>query len=181
MPSTPSDQSDVPDCPDFRLTIRRSSLLAVDWQPWLVSGGPMTTMLYARGRAGVALADVTVIRDGDVAAEAVVHFLAGDRPAARSTIQAWAGDVGYRRLWLPDTVVELPGPGEGHADTRCRSCGVHLCDASGGFWQQVRRAGRFPAACPLCGAEMPQWRVHRGTAPGEDHSRLPAATQRQTP
>src|SRR4051812_50198051 len=112
----------------------------------------MTTMLYARGRAGVALADVTVIRDGDVAAEAVVHFLAGDRPAARSTIQAWAGDVGYRRLWLPDTVVELPGPGEGEADTRCRSCGVHLCDASGGVWGQGPPARPVPPPPPPCGA-----------------------------
>jgi len=171
----------VSDCPDFRLTLRRTALLAVDWHPWLVSSGPMTTMLQARGRAGVAIADVTVVRDGELAAEALTHFLAGDRPAARSAIEAWARDVGYRRLWFPDAVVELPGPGEGQAETRCRSCGVRLCDAGGDFWQRVRRAGRFPAACPLCGADLPQWRVRQGHAPGDDRSPRPAATQRRTP
>ena len=122
-----------------------------------------------------------MVRDGELAAEALTHFLAGDRPAARSAIEAWARDVGYRRLWFPDAVVELPGPGEGQAETRCRSCGVRLCDAGADFWQRVRRAGRFPAACPLCGADLPQWRVRQGHAPGDDRSARPAATQRRTP
>src|SRR4051794_14044849 len=65
----------VSDCPDFRLTVRRESVLAVDWHPWLVSGGPMTAMLRARGRAGVAIAEVTVLREEDEATEAVVRFL----------------------------------------------------------------------------------------------------------
>ena len=166
----------VSDCPDFRLTVRRSTLLAVDWHPWLVGSGPMTTMLHARARAGVAIADVTVIRDEEVATEALVRFLAGDRPAARAAIEAWACDVGYRRLWLPDAVVELPGPGEGQAETRCRGCGVHLCDAGGAFWLRVRCAGRFPAACPLCGADLPQWRVRQAAARDDERSPLPAAT-----
>src|SRR5439155_10814152 len=96
------------DSPDFRLTVRRGAVLAVDWHPWLVSGGPMTEMLRARGRAGVAIADVTVLHD-EVAAEAVGRFLAGDSAAARAAITDWARDVGYRRLWLPDNLIELPG------------------------------------------------------------------------
>src|SRR5436190_17930977 len=99
----------MPDSPDFRLAIRRDAVLAIDWHPWLVDGGPMTTMLRERARAGVAIADLTVIREDDVAAEAVIRFLAGDRPETRQAIAGWAKDIGYRRLWLPGEVVDLPG------------------------------------------------------------------------
>src|SRR4051794_10649540 len=105
--------------PDFRLTIRRGTVLAIDWGPWLVSGGPMHTMLRARGRAGIAIADVDVVFEDEVAIEAIVRFVAGDSPKARATVTRWAADVGYRRLWLPDDVVELPGPTEVEAETRC--------------------------------------------------------------
>src|SRR3954449_12847575 len=126
------------ECPDFRLTVRRDSVLAVDWHPWLVSGGPMTTMLHARGRAGVAIADVSVLREDDFAAEAIVRFLAGDTPRARDAITRWAMSVGYRRLWLPGDVIGLPGPAEAVAETRCSGCAVRLCDEGPEFWQQVR-------------------------------------------
>src|SRR4051794_35224778 len=109
----------MPDCADFRLTVRRGVVLAIDWYPWLTTSGPLMTLLHARGRAGVAVADVTVLRERDVATEAVVRFLTGDAPRARDAIAQWAGDVGYRRVWLHDEPVELPGPGEGEADTRC--------------------------------------------------------------
>src|SRR3954463_2184848 len=92
----------MPDFPDFRLTVRRGSVLAIDWHPWLTTGGPMMTMLHARGRAGVAIADVSVLRENDVATEAIVQFLAGDTAPAREAIVAWASDCGYRRMWLHD-------------------------------------------------------------------------------
>src|SRR3954447_8150703 len=76
--------------PDFRLTIRRGTVLAIDWGPWLVSGGPMHTMLRARGRAGTAIADVDVVFEDEVAVEAVVRFVAGDSPKARATLTRWA-------------------------------------------------------------------------------------------
>src|SRR3954453_1149265 len=148
----------MPDFPDFRLTVRRDTVLAIDWHPFLVSGGPMTAMLHSRGRAGVAIADLTVIHEDESVAEAVVRFLTGDRPRARAAITRWARDVGYRRLWLPGEVVELPGPAEARAETRCSGCGVRLYDDGPDFWDHVREAGRFPAACPLCGADPPQWR-----------------------
>jgi hypothetical protein len=156
------------DSPDFRLTVHRRRVLAIDWHPWLVSGGPMTTMLAERGRAGVAIADLTVIREDELATEAIVRFLTGDRPAARTTIAAWAGAVGYRRLWLPDDVVELPGPAEAMARTRCGACRARLCDDGPEFWQHVRSVGRFPAGCPLCGADLPQWRVCQEARGGGD-------------
>ena len=170
----------MPDFPDFRLTVRRRSVLAIDWHPWLTTGGPMMTMLHARGRAGVAIADVSVLRDDDVATEAIVRFLAGDSAEARNAIVAWASDVGYRRLWLHDEPVELPGPSEGDADTRCSGCAVRLYDGGPEFWEHVRELGRFPGTCALCGADLPQWRVRQIPAPASDHTGMPTATSRRT-
>jgi hypothetical protein len=170
----------MPEPPDFRLTVHRRKVLAIDWHPWLVCGGPMTTMLQERGRAGVAIADLTVVHEDDVASEAVVRFLAGDRPAARAAIATWAGDVGYRRLWLPGDVVELPGPAEHMAETRCNGCCARLCDDGPEFWQHVRAVGRFPAGCPLCGADLPQWRVRQTAAPATDPDVMTAPRSRRT-
>ena len=153
------------DAPDYRLTVRRGHVLAIDWSPWLAAGGPLTMLLAARGRAGVAIADLTVVRAGDVTAEAIVRFLAGDRPEARAAIAAWTRDVGYRRLWLPGEVLELPGPAEGLAETTCSGCGARFADEAPGFWAGVRAAGRFPAMCPLCGGDLPQWRVRAVDGP----------------
>ncbi|MEA2268703.1 MAG: hypothetical protein QOD55_2068 [Solirubrobacteraceae bacterium] len=155
------------DAPDYRLTVRRGEVRAIDWNPWLAAGGPMAMLLQGRDRAGVAIADVTLVRAGDVAVEAMVRFLAGDRPAAREALRAWAHDVGYRRLWLPGEVLELPGPGEGLAETRCSGCAARFADADPGFWSSVRTCGRFPAMCPLCGGDLPQWRVRREAGTGE--------------
>src|SRR4051794_23573248 len=169
----------MPEPPDFRVTVHRRKVLAIDWHPWLVSGGPMTTMLQERGRAGVAIADLTVVQEDEVATEAIVRFLTGDRPAARETITTWAGDVGYRRLWLPGEVVELPGPSESMAETRCNGCCAGLCDDGPEFWGHVRAVGRFPAGCPLCGADLPQWRVCQ-IAPGtSDQGSMATTTSRR--
>jgi hypothetical protein len=165
----------MPDFPDYRLTIRRDTVLAIDWHPWLATGGPMATMLYDRGRAGVALADLTVLHEDELAAEAIVRFLTGDNVKARATLTRWAGEVGYRRLWLPGEVVELPGPAEALAETRCNGCAVRLYDDGPDFWDHVREAGRFPAACPLCGADLPQWRVCQTSRAVDDPTEVEAA------
>jgi hypothetical protein len=169
------------DTPDYRLCVRRDTVRAIDWSPWLAAGGPMAMLLAARGRAGVAIADVTVVRDGDLVTEAIVRFLTGDGPRPRAAIAAWARDVGYRRLWLPDDLVELPGPVEGLAETRCTGCAARFADGAPGFWAGVRASGRFPAMCPLCGGDLPQWRVKGGEAAQRPwqgdrpaHSRRPA-------
>jgi hypothetical protein len=169
----------VTERPDFRLTIRDDTVLAVDWHPWLPRSGPMMTMVHDRGRVGVAIADVTVLHEHGVATEALVRFLGAEGPEARSALTGWARDVGYRRVWLPGDVVELPGPVEEEAETRCRGCGVRLRDGGPEFWQQVRMIGRFPSGCPLCGADLPQWRV-RQIAPGrDDPSSMPVTARRR--
>jgi hypothetical protein len=149
--------------PDFRATLRRDGLVRlVDWGPWLAAGGPLHTLLDARGRAGVGIADLTVVRDDEGAAiELVVDFRCGDRPAHRQALAAWATSVGYRRLWMDGDVVELaPAPG-GRAETRCSGCRVRLVDADASFWDFARRRGAFPNVCCLCGADLPQWTVVR--------------------
>ena len=157
--------------PDFRVTLRRDGVVRlVDWGPWLTTGGPLHTLLDARGRAGVFIADLTVVRDDDgAAAELVVDVRCGNRPAQREALVQWATHVGYRRLWMDGEVVELaPTPG-GRAETRCSGCRVRLVDADVSFWEFVRQRGAFPTSCCLCGADLPQWTVARQTpAPSDD-------------
>ena len=143
--------------PDFRATIARGTVRLVDWTPWLAASGPLNTLLVERGRAGVAIADLDVVREGDQAVELVARFLAGDRPPARATLARHAHDVGYRRLWLPDEVLELPPWRPGRAATRCSGCRATLTDGEPAFWASVRASGCFPTVCPLCGSDLPQW------------------------
>src|SRR3954471_5456308 len=97
------DPSDMePESPDFRASVRRdSSVRLVDWGPWLAAGGPLYTLLEGRARAGVAIADLTVIRDEQqVAIEVIVDFRGRAEPVHRDALCAWAARVGYRRVWF---------------------------------------------------------------------------------
>jgi hypothetical protein len=150
--------------PDLRATLRHSLVRVIDWTPSLVTDGPLWTLLEQRGRAGVAIADIALVRDDDGHAdEAIVSFLTGDTPQARTLLRDWAVDVGYRRLWMPAELVELPGPAQRVAEARCTGCGAELVDGGAHLWQLVRLRGRFPNACPLCGSDLPQWRARHDT------------------
>ena len=145
--------------PDYRVTVQRSGLIrAVTWAPWFASSGPLYTLLAARERAGVAIADVTVVRDDDGrSAELIVDFQCGGAARHRDGLREWAAAVGYRRIWFDREVIELePTPG-GFARTRCSGCGVALIDGKAGFWAYTRRSGAFPTSCALCGCDLPQW------------------------
>jgi hypothetical protein len=167
--------------PELRATVRGEHVRIIDRGPWLVDGGPLWTLIEARGRAGVAIADVSVLRDEDgLADEAIVRFLTGTGPAARRAVTEWARQVGYRRVWLSDELVELEGPGpvDSVAEVRCTGCRVVLADTGEGFWAHVRESGRFPTACPLCGCDLPQWRVRQIAAVEGDAVRPRARHQR---
>lgn len=171
-----------PELPDFRVTIRRDGIVRlVDWGPWLTTGGPLNTLLQARGGAGVCIADLTVPRDDDGAAvELVVDLRCGDRPAHRRALEAWATSVGYRRVWIGEDVVELaPCPG-GRAETRCSGCRVRLVDTDVSFWEFVRHRGAFPGACCLCGSDLPQWTVGRQTEAIDDDPASSMQSRRTT-
>jgi hypothetical protein len=163
----------MPDCPDFRATITPDELRVIDWGPWLVDGGPLAEAFRGRARKGVSIADLTVVRERDdvedaPVAELIVAFHAGDTPAARAQLAGWAATVGYRRIWLPQDVRELDPAAGGAARTRCTCCRKKWANDEARFWLAVRAAGRFPALCPLCGSDLPQWRVRQETQAKSD-------------
>ena len=54
------------DEPDFRAVVQRSGAVRlVYWGPWLRSTGPAYTLMAARDRAGIAIADLWVVRDDE--------------------------------------------------------------------------------------------------------------------
>ena len=168
--------------PDYRATITGGALTLHAWQPWLARNGPMGALLRARSGDGVTLADLTIVRDEEGAArELVVEFVGEDAPpgAAERAVVRWAGCVGYRRVWLPDRIVEPPSERVGlRASTTCSACGAHWRDGTPEFWLHTRDAGLFPGSCPLCGGTMPQWHV---TTPGRRAVRRGAPPGATTP
>jgi hypothetical protein len=91
------DTSDSSDQPDFRATVQRSGVVRlVPWGPWLESTGPAYTLMAARNRAGVAIADLRVIRDDEgMASEVIVEFHSGGSDIHRVALIHWAHTVGY--------------------------------------------------------------------------------------
>lgn len=171
-----------PDHPDFRATVLRDGTVRlVGWGPWLATGGPLASLLVARGRAGVAITDLTVVRDDqDTAVELIASFLCGDAPERRRTLCDWAAHVGYRRIWFDGELVELdPAPG-GTAETRCSGCRARLVDFEASFWEYVRTSGAFPFSCVLCGSDLPQWTPARQTSsPARDQHVMEPSRQRE--
>lgn len=143
----------------FRATVLpNGTVRLVEHLPWLVTGGPLMTLVHARGRARVAIADLTVLRDEhDVAVEVVVAFCCGDGPAARDALRRWAAFAGYRRIWFDGAVDDLEPTAGGTATTRCTGCRARYVDGAPTLWDHVRRRGAFPTACALCGGDLPQW------------------------
>ena len=160
--------------PDYRATIARGRLTLVSWHPQLMSPwGPCNTHLRERDRAGIGIADLTVIREPGTRLELIVKFLCGGHRAdVCGSIVCWAATLGYGRVWFPDDVVDLDDvdiPAEQPAVTRCQVCRSRWEDGDPEFWLTVRNWGSFPLACPLCGGDLPQWEVAdpRGRATGQ--------------
>jgi hypothetical protein len=155
------DVADGAEQPDFRATVLRSGAVRlVYWGLWLLSSGPAYTLIAARDRAGVAIADLRVVRDDDeMASEVIVEFHSGGSDMHRAALCDWAQAVGYGRVWFDGEVVDLePTTGGGLVATRCTGSGQRFVDGrSSRFWHQVRCTGAFPAACLLCGSDLPQW------------------------
>jgi hypothetical protein len=124
-----------------------------------ITGGP-ASMTLAR-LDGVALVDLRHAGEDDEELVATVPPNAPRlTPAARRALARWAAVVGYRRLWLPDRVLELePPPALGTATVRCPTCTATWADGSESFWATVRANGHFPGYCPACGGSLPEWRA----------------------
>ena len=148
--------------PTWRATIRRGKLMLTAWAPFLITNGPVANLFADRDRAGVAIADLTIL--GDENDEVSVRYWASgaNRDDADEVLATWAEDVGFRRLWLPDcTVVELQLRPErlDRASVNCPTCRSRWSDATPEFWLHVRESRMFPKWCPICGCELPQWVV----------------------
>jgi hypothetical protein len=122
-----------------------------------IRGGP-ASMTFAR-LDGVVLVD---LRDAGEDDDELVATPPPNAPAigraARRVLTDWAALVGYRRLWLPDAVVDLdPPPPVGIATVRCPTCASGWADSSESFWAMVRRNRHFPGYCPACGGSLPEW------------------------
>jgi len=123
-----------------------------------IRGGP-ASMTFAR-LDGVVLVDLRHAGEDD---EELVATTPPNAPpigrAARRVLTDWAALVGYRRVWLPDAVVDLePPPPIGTASVQCPTCASAWSDGSEGFWATVRRNGHFPGYCPACGGSLPEWK-----------------------
>src|SRR3954468_6010945 len=140
-----------------------------------ITGGP-ASMTLAR-LDGVVLVDLRHSGEDD---EELVATVPPNAPpittVARRTLADWAAVVGYRRLWLPDRVLELEPPDAlGTAEVRCPTCTATWTDGSPRFWATVRANGHFPGYCPACGGSLPEWRT---VAPGGTRGRRPGAAAR---
>jgi hypothetical protein len=142
-----------------------------------ITGGPASMTLTRLG--DVALVDLRPAGEDDDELVATVPPNAPPlRRAARRVLAEWAALVGYRRLWLPDRVVELdPPPPVGTARVQCPTCTSVWADDSESFWAMVRRNGHFPGYCPACGGSLPEWRTaaHRACGRGASDVRGRAA------
>jgi hypothetical protein len=150
--------------PEYRATVTRLGLTIVQWDPRLMAASdPCSAVLRACARAGVSLADLTVIRDVGLPLDVIVSFLCGGQRAhARESLVCWARLLGYGRVWFPDGIVDVTKTrllAGGVAQTRCTTCRTRWEESAPEFWLLVRSWGIFPTACRLCGADLPQWQV----------------------
>ena len=157
------------DCPTIlRATFTRNGRIAMTpWMPGLAEGGPAGMHFRSRERAGVAIADLRLVRTDAGEREVIVEFMAAGRAreAAEASLCEWVRSIGYRRVWLPRGPVdlELSSP-LATASVRCPTCRATWADSTPAFWDGVYSCGHFPMICPTCAHTLPQWTVSPGDA-----------------
>jgi hypothetical protein len=147
--------------PWCRATITARAITLNRWTPALIRGGPRGMVLDRLGGRGVTIADLARA-DGPGGGELLVDPVTrGGWTAAEPTLLGWAATAGYRRVWLPDRVLDLDvaGADVGCASVTCPTCGLPWHDDTVEFWELVRREGAFPGFCLACGGSLPEWTV----------------------
>jgi hypothetical protein len=141
------------DYPSHRAAIRDGRITLNRWNPALLSGGP--------ARAGMATIDAALadlrLLDDELVVCPVAHVAWS--AAAEAALLTWARVVGYRRVWLPGSVVDLAGDLAVMTTARvqCPTCGASWEDDTVVFWERVRDHGWFPGLCLACGGSLPEW------------------------
>ena len=156
--------------PWARAVVRDGRVTLNPWSPSLVSGGPGRALLGGLPARGVAVADLCSELRDDGREELIIRWLpdgAASGPA-RDALLDWAELVGYRRVWLPDEVVDLAGATTrlGRVATTCPTCGSRWDDESAEFWAMVLAQGHFPGQCPICNGSLPEWLPARRDSAG---------------
>jgi hypothetical protein len=144
------------DHPACRAAIRGEQIILNRWSRSLLSGGPERAGMRT---IDVALADLRLLGDELIVTPVPRAPWIAD---AEATLLAWSAVVGYRRVWLPERVVDLGGELAplARASVRCPTCGASWEDETVVFWERVRRDGWFPGLCLACGGSLPEWRCH---------------------
>lgn len=150
--------------PTFRATVSEGRIRLVGSSLNLSEADePLGTMFDEVERAGVTIADLShsVDQGSDTGPELTVTFLAEGDPRAEETLVEWAALIGYQRVWFPDRVAMVdPGPPfRRKARVRCPACRHGWSGRGRQFWLAVRQRRAFPVICPLCGGDLPQWKL----------------------
>ena len=167
------EEGEPPAQPSYRVTVRGRRLALTHWVPWLAQGGAWGKFFEDREEAGVAIADLTLCGERNSEIAVRFHSEGKSREGAERVICEWAELVGYRQVWLAEQLVVLgsePAVVE-RAEVRCSICEARWHDATPEFWAAVRQNGIFPAWCPVCGCELPQWSVRKHASPKRAGSR----------
>jgi len=155
------------DSPTCRATV---SAGAVTLNPWRSGMGPHGPLKAGYAHVTASLADLRRLEDDELVVVPVRGTPWTDQAAA--TLLDWAARVGYRRVWLPDRVIELDALADvGWATATCPTCGARWEDGGPDFWERVRDHGWFPASCLACGGSLPEWGVPeecQADGPGAD-------------
>src|SRR5687767_9897928 len=135
-----AEQQSQPWC---RATIVDGTVTLNPWTPYLVRGGPGAMALEGLAAHGVVLLDL--FAEGEPGDEELTarYVCRSPRSAeAEEALTAWAALVGYRRIWLPDRVLDLdPAACDvGLAEARCPTCRLEWRDETPDFWTGVRAA-----------------------------------------
>jgi hypothetical protein len=154
--------------PDYRASFRDGALTLVPYALWLANDFGFAGNVF-RETVDVVVADFEIHR-GHNGLELIVSTLTGaSYETFRAAVIAFAGGLGYRRVWMAGEVIELIQGRQLSAigvETACQTCGTTFREHNLSFILNCRQQGAWPTGCPLCGSVLPQWSFGHALAEG---------------